>query len=291
MNESQMIEDLRSALDDATGHVGARPGMAQRARAGGRRRRAVRGLLAGVPAVALVAGAAFAVHGSAPAATSAGAGVRGSATPQVVTAAYVAKQVEANLAGASNYIIRTVTNSYPGGPITAWTDPRSGAYYDVQGAGSTRSLSWLSTHYVKGSLPLSETDVFYANSTWDETVLPADGTSTPTQGLDVPGGVPAQLAQELKSGKFTIKGHGHVNGHDAIELWHDFGPVEVAIWVDSKTFQPVRFARTLLPPVVPTDFTVTDDEFWTPRTAALVNLVNNPKIPAGFKRVPVGATP
>jgi hypothetical protein len=72
MNESQMIEDLRSALDDATSHVGARPGLAERARAGGRRRRTARGLLAGVPAVALVAGAAFAVHGSVPAATSAG---------------------------------------------------------------------------------------------------------------------------------------------------------------------------------------------------------------------------
>jgi hypothetical protein len=72
MNESQLIEDLRSALDDATSHVGARPGLAERARAGGRRRRTVRWLLAGVPAVALVAGAAFAVHGSAPAATSAG---------------------------------------------------------------------------------------------------------------------------------------------------------------------------------------------------------------------------
>ena len=72
MNESQLIEDLRCALDDATSHVGARPGLAERARAGGRRRRTVRWLLAGVPAVALVAGAAFAVHGSAPAATSAG---------------------------------------------------------------------------------------------------------------------------------------------------------------------------------------------------------------------------
>jgi anti-sigma factor RsiW len=75
MNESQMIEDLRSALDDATSHVGARPGLAERARAAGRRRRTVRGLLAGVPAVALVAGAAFAVHGSAPASTSASTGV------------------------------------------------------------------------------------------------------------------------------------------------------------------------------------------------------------------------
>jgi hypothetical protein len=72
MNESQMIEDLRSALDDATSHVGARPGLAERARAGGRRRRTVRGLLAGVPAVALVAGAAFAVHASAPTAISTG---------------------------------------------------------------------------------------------------------------------------------------------------------------------------------------------------------------------------
>jgi hypothetical protein len=75
MNESQMIEDLRSALDDATSHVGARPGLAERARAGGRRRRTVRGLLAGVPAVALAVGVAFAVHGNAPAATNARTGV------------------------------------------------------------------------------------------------------------------------------------------------------------------------------------------------------------------------
>jgi hypothetical protein len=75
MNESQMIEDLRSALDDATSHVVARPGLAERARAGGRRRRTVRGLLAGVPAVAVAVGAAFAVHGSAPAATNASTGV------------------------------------------------------------------------------------------------------------------------------------------------------------------------------------------------------------------------
>jgi hypothetical protein len=77
MNESQMIEDLRSALDDATSHVVARPGLAERARAGGRRRRTVRGLLAGGPAVAvaLAVGAAFAVHGSAPAVTNASTGV------------------------------------------------------------------------------------------------------------------------------------------------------------------------------------------------------------------------
>jgi hypothetical protein len=74
MNESQLIEDLRGAVQDATCDVGARPGLAARARAGGRRRRAVRGVLAGVPAVALVAGAVFAVHGGAPAATSASAG-------------------------------------------------------------------------------------------------------------------------------------------------------------------------------------------------------------------------
>ena len=75
MNEPQMIEDVRSALDDATSHVAARPGLAERARAGGRRRRTVHGLLVGVPAVALVAGAAFAVHGSAPATPSASTSV------------------------------------------------------------------------------------------------------------------------------------------------------------------------------------------------------------------------
>jgi hypothetical protein len=43
MNESQLTDDLRAALDEATAGLGATPGMAVLARASGRRRRATRG--------------------------------------------------------------------------------------------------------------------------------------------------------------------------------------------------------------------------------------------------------
>ena len=63
MNESQLAEDVRVALDEATDGVRGSAGLAARARSKGRRRRVGRGLLAVVPAVAVISGVAVFAHG------------------------------------------------------------------------------------------------------------------------------------------------------------------------------------------------------------------------------------
>ena len=60
------------------------------------------------------------------------------------------------------------------------------------------------------------------------------------------------------------------------------GAVTLTAWVDSSTYQPVRYIR---------DFgknlgSVVFNESWVARTPALVSIANTSQIPAGFTRVP-----
>src|SRR3984957_3388697 len=121
--EPPVIAELRSALDEEAGDLRVPPGAAQRARSRARRRRAARGLLAGVPAAALATGLVLAMQnnnrGHAPRATGttpspAAPAATAASQPAVETAAYVTKRVEAVLANANHYIIRETTNSSPG---------------------------------------------------------------------------------------------------------------------------------------------------------------------------------
>jgi hypothetical protein len=235
-------------------------------------------------AVALVAGAAIAVQG--------GAGGAGPAPSKssVVTAAYVARQVEATLADASNFIVRTTQQGSSGGPVTQWTDPRTGSSYGVQGTGSAKELSWGSTYFVARVLHWRTTEADYSTRTWFVSVAHA---AEPVQGplpagLSVPGGTPQQITQELKAGTFKIVGHGEVNGHQATELQLVLGSFQDDLWVDSTTYQPVREIRTLeirtLNAPAHVD-RITLNESWIPRTPALVNIANHPQIPAGFRQV------
>jgi hypothetical protein len=284
MNESQLTDDLRAALDEATAGMGATPGMAVRARASGRRRRATRGLLAGVPVLALAAGAVVALHGSAPA-----SGVSGSASgqPKVVTAAYVTKQVETALGNAANYIIRETGDVAYHGTMTSLIDPRTGTFYTKPGDGPGNSASWSSTYWVNGIQHWRETDVDYTQGTWSVSNSSATGTSTPSTAPTVPGGTPSQLSQALKKGKLKLTGrHADVNGHQAIELSGGSRFETVTYWVDSRTYLPVRIVDEIH--ALHSSFASTSsvNEFWSPRTPALVKLVNDPVIPAGFRQVP-----
>jgi hypothetical protein len=281
-SESVIIADLRSALDDEAADVHARPDVAQRARSRGRRRRAARGLFAGVPAVALAAGLVIAAQGG----TTPVARHPGTTTskPQVATAAYVTKQVEAALANADHYIIRETTQSYSGG-YTSWTDPRTGSSYAVQGAGSGKVLSWNSTFYVNNVLHWRTTEADYSSHTWFVSVIHAAGPiqGTPPQGPDVPGGSPAQLMKWLADGTMRVVGHGYVNGHGATALQTRLGVITLEVWVDSKTYQPVREIKSFGGGL---KATLVFNDSWIPRSAALVSLANNPQIPAGFTQVP-----
>jgi hypothetical protein len=298
--ESQMLAELRSALDEEAGNLHVPPGAAQRARTRARRRRTARGLLAGVPAVALAAGLVVAAQNhspgpatsatgtaSSPAAPSAPPASSPAGSPRVETAAYVAKHVEAVLANANHYIIRETTNSYAGGTYTSWTDPRTGSAYAVQGTGSGKVLSWNSAYFVKRVLHWSTTQANYSTHTWFVSVIHAAGPvqgplPKPADGGDVS---PAQLRHWLKDGTMRVVGHGHVNGRQATALRAQLAIGTLKIWVDSQTFEPVREISSL---GVGQRHTLVFNESWVPRTARLVSLANHPRIPAGFTQVPVG---
>lgn len=294
--DSQIVGDLRAALDDEAGNLRVPPGAAQRARSRARRRRTARGLLAGAPAAALVVGLVLATqsHPRGPATTATGGTASPAAPPAsiasqpaVETAAYVAKHVEAVLANADHYIIRETTNSYPGGTYTKWTDPRTGSAYAVQGTGSRKVLSWNSAYFVRRVLHWSTTEADYSTHTWFVSIIHAAG---PVQGplpkpADGDDFSPAQLRKWLKDGTMRVVGHGHVNGHYATALRAQLAIGTLKIWVDSQTFQLVReissYSVGELHPLV-------FNESWVPRTSRLVSLANHPQIPAGFTQVPVG---
>ena len=295
-SEPPVIAELRSALDEEAGDLRVPPGAAQRARSRARRRRTARGLLAGVPAVALATGLVLAMQnntrGPATSATgttaSPAAPVASAASqPAVETAAYVAKHVEAVLANANHYIIRETTNSYSGGTYTSWTDPRTGSAYAVQGTGSRKVLSWNSAYFVKRVLHWSTTEADYSTHTWFVSIIHAAGPvqgplPKPADGNDVS---PAQLRKWLKDGTMRVVGHGHVNGHQATALRAQLAIGTLKIWVDSQTFEPVREISAL---GVAQQHTLVFNESWVPRTARLVSLANHPQVPAGFTQVPAG---
>ncbi len=289
-SESQMLAELRSALDEEAGGLRVPPGAAQRARARARRRRTGRGLLAGVPAAALVTGLILAAQshdpGPAPRATGAASSPAGSAPakPAVETAAYVTRQVEATLANADHYIVRDTTNSYAGGTYTSWTDPRTGSSYARQGTGSRTVLSWNSSYFVHRVLHWRTTEADYSTHTWFVSVIHAAGPvqGRPTTPAD--GGVlgPAQLEKWLKDGTMRVVGHGQVNGHQATALRARMGIITMEFWVDSRTFQPVRMIRSFGGGL---QARLVSNESWIARTPGLVSLANHARIPAGFTRV------
>jgi hypothetical protein len=289
-SESQIIGDLRSALDDEVENLRAEPGAAQRARTRARRRRAARGLLAGVPAVALATGMVIAAQSSTPGPTTSATGTTTSpagpttSKPRVETAAYVTKQVEAALANADHYIIRETTQSYSGGTYTNWSDPQTGSSYAVQGTGSGQVLSWNSTFLVNNVLHWRTTEADYSSHTWFVSVIHAAGPiqGALPQGPDVPGGSPAQLKKMLAGGLMRIVGHGYINGHNATELRARLGAITLEVWVDSQTYQPVRFIKSFGGGLGALVF----NESWITRTPALVSITTHPQIPAGFASVP-----
>lgn len=295
-SEPPVIAELRSALDEEAGDLRVPPGAAQRARSRARRRRTARGLLAGVPAVALATGLVLAMQNNTRGPATSATGTTASPTapaasaasqPAVETAAYVTEHVEAVLANANHYIIRETTNSYSGGTYTSWTDPRTGSAYAVQGTGSRKVLSWNSAYFVKRVLHWSTTEADYSTHTWFVSVIHAAGPvqgplPKPADGNDVS---PAQLRKWLKDGTMRVVGHGHVNGHQATALRAQLAIGTLKIWVDSQTFEPVREISAL---GAGQRHTLVFNESWVPRTARLVSLANHPQVPAGFTQVPVG---
>ena len=201
------------------------------------------------------------------------------------TVAYETKQIEAALGHADRYMIETTTNSYSGGTYTDWTDPRTGSSYAAQGTGSHKVLSWNSTFFVARVLHWRTTEADYATRTWFVSVIHAAGPvqGSLRQGPDVPGGSPQQLKKGLQAGIYRIAGHGQVNGHHAIELRAHLGFITLTIWVDARTYQPVRVIKAFGGALK--GQAIVFNETWIARSASLVSLANHPQVPAGFSHV------
>jgi hypothetical protein len=299
MNESQLTDDLRAALDEETAGLRATPGMAVRARASGRRRRTTRGLLAVVPALALAAGAAVALHASG---VGDSVSANASGQPKAVTQAYVVKRAEAALANADNYILTETGIGAYERLTSSMIDPRTSSFYTRPGNDQVgESATWSGTYWRNGYQQFWTVDVNYTNRTWWSSDESSTGKSTPNTAPVTPVGSPSDFARWLKEGELKLTGRrAEINGRQAIELVAGPNlppniPPQLAkkmrearakydkshgggssYWIDAQTYLLLRAGSG----------TEAINETWTPRTPALTQLVNHPVIPAGFRHIP-----
>jgi hypothetical protein len=286
MSESQLAEDVRVAMDEATAGLRVPAGAAARARSTGRRRRAGRGLLAIVPAVAVAAGVTVAIHGgSAPA-----RGVASLPAPsRVITAqtdAYIIRQVEATLASADNFIIVTSASSGPGQVTTTYSDPSTGTGRSVVSGSGDKVTYWIQASVSGDEDHWRTTYVDYTNRTWWTKTSHSGLLGRDTSGIIVlsADSTPAELSKALAIGEVRVGLKGTVNGHAAIELVYagELAKKAAAVhfWIDAKTYEPVEIVS---PPFTSAS---TIKESWISKTAANVAQADKPQVPAGFRQVP-----
>jgi hypothetical protein len=280
MSESQIAEALRLALDQATAGVTARPDAARLAHQRGRRRRVARGLLVGVPAVALVAGGtAYALH-STSAGTRAGTPAGTAAPhPDMLTVAYVTRHAEAALGDVNHYIVET-SEQFPGSTTDTWTDPVTFNDRQVLKTSGGTAITWTHPFEVGDYMHWRVTVVNMGQRTWySDTVRasgPMQGQPSGQAGLS-PFTSPAQIKRALADGQVTIAGKGTANGQAAVELRVATKNGAWDYWVSAQSYQPVKMVIGFGKDVI--------NISWFAKTKSLVAQVNTPQIPAGFRHV------
>lgn len=286
MSESQIAEALHAALDEEASGLSARPDAAYRARRQGRRRKVIRGLMASVPAVALVAvGAALTVH-------AVGASPPAASRPAVLTVAYVTKQVDSALSSSNidNYIIE----STPTGSLASnWADSATGHFQSVQKSANGTVTIWQANYKMGGQQYLKTTIVDTAAKT--VTTSTDQGVGMGITGLGGPFGE-SDYSQALATGQAAIAGKSVIDGQSVVDLhlsqlndvhWYDTATRSAAagvadFWVNSQNFQLVKivWGEASHPQTI--------YFHWFPRTKALAAQVDTPQIPAGYRQVDGG---
>ena len=289
MSESQIAEALHAALDEEASGVSARPDAAYRARRQGRRRKVTRGLMAGVPAVALVAG------GAALTAHAVGASPPAASQPAVLTAAYVTRQVDSALSSSSidNYIIEsTLTGSL----ASNWADSATSHFESVQKSANGTVTIWEANYKTGSQQYLKTTIVDTAAKT--VTTSTDQGAAAGITGLGAPFGE-SDYRQALAAGQAAIAGKSVIDGQPVVDLhlsqlnnvhWYDSVTHSAAtgiadFWVNSQNFQLVKVVWGEASHPQTTYF------HWFPRTKALAAQVDTPQIPAGYRQVDGGNHP
>jgi hypothetical protein len=291
-HETQLADDLRqlASAQPFTPDLAAIRQRAQQRHHRGRMLRNTTAVAAGA-AVLAVGGAFAAMHaaGGNPAGTSAGKNATVSAP--VETVAYVTARVQSALGNVNDYIVRAdQVQTGPGGDSsTNWIDPRTNNDYEVlQDSTVGKSIAWLSTYLVKRVLTWKDVEADFATHTWSVSVIHAAGPiQGSTAGATSTVTTPAEIKTWLDAGKLKIIGHKQVNGHEAIGLRQTWADGYRELWVDAKTFLPLRyvtadFAKESGPQK---NVMLVGNETWLPRTKALLDMVNHVHIPAGFTQV------
>jgi hypothetical protein len=229
--------------------------------------------------------------GATPASAAAHQNGGGHAIAAAETVAYVTKQVKAALGNVNNYVLRDEQVQTGAGSVSAtnWTDPRTNNDFEIlSDATAGKSIAWLSTYLVNRVLTWKDTEADYSTHTWFVDVFHAAG---PIQGSTAGATnsvlTPAQIKSWLDSGTLKIVGHRNINGHRAIGLRGRWADGYRELWVDSKTFLPVRtvtadFANQAGPLK---NVRLVENETWLPRSKSLLTMVNHVAIPAGFTKV------
>jgi hypothetical protein len=303
MTDSELIEHLRAALDDEAADLRVLSGAALRARSRGRRRRAVRGLFVGLPAVAVATGLVIGAQtGQAPGNPS-------------ITADYVTTHAEAALDHADGYIERT-TQQFPGGSITTLRDPQTSAMEQTIIVGARVTVCWSAPSNPSATkAPNSGTDTknltgapgtgntafdgswrntcvdHVARGWWEQAARepwPVARQAIGSRTLLTPLSDPYQIEVALKSGQVEVLGRGEMAGRDAIllQVTARAGGVTM-LWIDAQTYQPIHVN---LPDGTPGATPVPDaadtgaglDVVWLPKTASLLAEVETPQIPADY---------
>jgi hypothetical protein len=280
MGDCELIEDLRTALDEAAADLRLLPDAALLAQRRGRRRRAARGLLVGLPAVALAVGVVIGFAEDAP------------PRPPNVSIDYVTAHTEAALTRANGYIIQT-TQQVADETVMTWTDPTTMAtrqQVTVKDGEVTLREMWSARAAGSGGAVWHSTFVDHLRRVWWTTDVAAVGPLAQKPVLDgtivVPTLIdPIQIAEAMKYGQVRIGGYGDVAGIGAIKLLVTGKSGYVTqLWIDGKTYEPVHMDY---PPGSGLGIEVT----WLPKTAALGVRTRAPRIPAGYSQINDSSTP
>jgi hypothetical protein len=172
--------------------------------------------------------------------------------------------------------------------MTIWTDLANGNTMLQRGSGPVAILNW-EREYYQGRVPhWQQTQVNYATRTWwsadDHASAPVSGAAARAAGG---GYAPAALVDDvLGQASAEVVGSPVFDGARAIELSAAEAGSRFDFWVDGRTYRMLRSvkhfpAATHIPPV-------TFDYQWTRASAALVDRINHPQVPAGFTRIPAG---
>jgi hypothetical protein len=280
MTDTELIEELRWALDEETTGVWAADGLARRARSRARRRRTLRGLLATVPAAGVAAGLLVA-------GLPGGAATPGPAGPSPRHAAYVTSHVEAALGRTSGYVMRTTFEPSPGATTVTWLDPVTGDTRQVTSGPGGQVTTWTQAVTRNDRAMRQQTTVDDGHRTW-WTVTVALGaaaevpvTTRNPSAASPSAASPALIMQALEQGQVTVAGQQKVDGKTAVVLRLLAEKAMAQLWVDRATYRPVRIVfgtgaaagRYAL------------DVAWVPRSAALLAGLSTPRVPAGYTDV------